>query len=73
MQALELSATVDGHRLVVQHPALPDHLETVRVIVLWETPGQAGRRLPPPSLAGMGVEKGDILSSASDEEWETLR
>jgi hypothetical protein len=72
MYALEVTASVEDHRLVIQDPALPDHLDMARVIVLWENPGETGKRTPPPGLAGMGIEKGDILSGPSEAEWEAL-
>ena len=52
---------IANHRLVIQDAALPAHAENARVIVLWESTRPAGRRSPPPALAGMGEEKGDIL------------
>jgi hypothetical protein len=72
MYALEVTASVEGHRLVVQNPALPDHLDIARVIVLWEAPSKTSRRSPPPGLAGIGVAKGDILTGPSEAEWEML-
>lgn len=63
MLALETTASIDDHRLVIQDSALPAHADHARVIVLWESIKPAGRRSPPLSLAGKGEEKGDILSS----------
>ena len=62
MLALETTASIDDHRLVIQNAALPAHAENARVIVMWEATKPAGRRMPPPALTGMGEEKGDILS-----------
>ncbi|MDO8811220.1 MAG: hypothetical protein Q7J38_04235 [Gallionella sp.] len=72
MLALETTASIADHRLVIQDAALPAHAERARVIVLWESTKPAGRRLPPPSLAGMGEEKGDILSGSPESDWEAL-
>ena len=46
MLALETTASIDGHRLVIQDGALPAHVERARVIVMWESTKPAGRRLP---------------------------
>ena len=62
MMALETTASIANHRLVIEDAALPDHAVRARVIVLWESAKPTGRRLPPPELAGMGEEKGDILN-----------
>jgi hypothetical protein len=62
MLALETTAKIDDHRLVVQSSALPAHAERARVIVMWEPSKPVGRCSPPPALAGMGEEKGDILN-----------
>jgi len=61
MLALEMTASIADHRLVIQDAALPAHAEHARVIVMWESTKPAGRRQPPPALAGMSEEKGDIL------------
>lgn len=42
-----------------------------RVIVLWESAKPAGRRTPPLLLAGMGEEKGDILTGPPASDWAT--
>jgi hypothetical protein len=72
MLALETTASITDHRLVIQNDALPAHADRARVIVLWESAKPAGRRSPPPSLAGMGEENGDILDSAPASDWEAL-
>lgn len=72
MLALETTAPIDDHRLVIQDAALPAHVEQARVIVMWESPKPAGRRSPPPALAGMGEEKGDILSGPPENDWDVL-
>ena len=71
MLALETTASIDGHRLVIQDAALPAHAEHARVIVMWESTKPAGRRSPPP-LAGMGEENGDILSGPRESDWDAL-
>ena len=70
--ALETTASISDHRLVVQNDALPVHADHARVIVLWESPVQAGRRSPPAELAGKGEEKGDILAGAPLTDWDVL-
>ena len=72
MQALETTTKIDGHRLVVQDAALPAHTESARIIVMWEVGKPAGRRVPPPALAGMGEERGAILSGSPESDWETI-
>lgn len=72
MLALETTATIDDHRLVIQDAALPAHVDRARVIVMWESAKQAGRRSPPAGLAGMGEERGDILSGPPESDWEAL-
>ncbi|MDR2213830.1 MAG: hypothetical protein LBE21_09435 [Pseudomonadales bacterium] len=72
MQALETIVKIDGHRFVVQDAALPAHVEHARVIVMWESTQPAGRRTPPPALAGMGEEQGDILSGPPQSDWDAL-
>ena len=72
MLALETTASIDGHRLVIQDAALPAHAERARVIVMWESTKPAGRRSPPPTLAGMGEEKGDILNASPESDWDAL-
>jgi len=72
MLALETTASIADHRLVIQDAALPAHAERARVIVLWESTKPAGRRSPPSSLAGMGEEKGDILNGSPESDWEAL-
>jgi len=63
MQALETTANISNHRLVVENATLPDHVERARVIILWDTTTpSAGPHTPPPALAGVGREKGDILA-----------
>jgi hypothetical protein len=56
------------HRLtiivVIEDSALPAHADHARVIVLWDSSKPAGRRSPPPALAGMCEENGDILNSS---------
>jgi len=72
MLALETTASIADHRLVIQDAALPAHAERARVIIMWESAKPTGRRSPPPVLAGMGEEKGDILSSAPESDWKAL-
>jgi hypothetical protein len=72
MQALETIAKIDGHRLVLQDKALPERVERARVIVMWESTKSAGRRIPPSALAGMGVEKGNILNGPPENDWDAL-
>ncbi len=72
MLALETTASIDGHRLVIQDAALPAHVERARVIVMWESTTPAGRRSPPPALACMGEEKGDIHSGPPESDWDAL-
>lgn len=72
MLALETTVSIDDHRLVIQDAALPAHAERARVIVMWESAKPSGRRSPPSALAGLGEEKGDILSSAPESDWEAL-
>ncbi|MBI3523718.1 MAG: hypothetical protein HY066_04205 [Betaproteobacteria bacterium] len=73
MLALETTASIADHRLVIQDAALPAHAEHARVIVLWESARKpAGRRSPPPALASMGEEKGNILSGPPESDWEAL-
>lgn len=69
MLALETTASIADHRLVIQDAALPAHAERARVIVLWESAKPAGRRSPPSALAGMGEERGDILSALPESDW----
>ena len=70
MLALETTAPITDHRLVIQDDALPAHADRARVIVLRESAKLVGRRSPPPSLAGMGEEKGDILTGPPTSDWE---
>jgi hypothetical protein len=72
MLAIEMTASIADHRLVLQDAALPAHVERARVIVMWESSKPAGRRQPPPALAGMGEENGDIFSGPSENDWEAL-
>lgn len=72
MLALETTASIEDHRLVIQEAALPVHAENARVIVMWESTRPTGRRSPPPVLAGMGEEKGDILNGPPASDWEAL-
>lgn len=72
MLALETTASIEDHRLVIQDAALPAHAESARVIVLWESTKPTGRRTPPPALAGLGEEKGDLLSGPPESDWEVL-
>lgn len=72
MLALETTASIEDHRLVIQDAALPAHAENARVIVLWESTKPTGRRTPPPALAGLGEEKGDLLSGPPESDWEVL-
>ncbi len=72
MLVLETTATIADHRLVIQDAALPAHAERARVIILWESSKPAGRRSPPPALAGMGEEKGNIFSGPPESDWEAL-
>lgn len=73
MQALEMAANISNHRLVIEDATLPLHAEHARVIVLWDaSPAPNARRLPPPALAGLGREKGDILAAAPESDWEVL-
>jgi len=71
MLALETTASIADHRLVIQDAALPAHAERAR-IVMWESAKTAGHRSPPPSLSGMGEEEGDILSGSPESDWEAL-
>jgi len=70
MLALETTATIADHRLVIQDAALPAHAEHARVIVMCESTNSVGRRSPPPALAGMGKEKGDIVNGPPERDWE---
>lgn len=72
MFALETTASIADHRLVIQDMALPAHSVCARVIVLWESVKPNTRRTPPPALLGMGIEQGDILSSVPDSDWDVL-
>jgi hypothetical protein len=63
MLAIETTVSIDNHRLVIQDKILPAYAEQARVIVMWNPSPVGGRRSPPPALAGMGEEKGDILNS----------
>jgi len=73
MQALEMTANIANHRLVVEDATLPLHAERARVIVLWDAPPASNaRRVPPPALAGLGQERGDILSAVPESDWEAL-
>ena len=72
MLALETTASIFDHRLVIQDEALPAHAERARVIILWESKKPVGRRSPPLSLAGMGKENGDILNGPQEGDWEVL-
>ncbi len=72
MLALETTASIEDHRLVIHDDALPLHADRARVIVLWEPHPPDERRVPPPALAGMGEEHGDILSSTPTSDWEVL-
>lgn len=72
MLALETIASIKDHRLIVEDVALPAFANRARVIVLWEAQKPAGRRSPPPSLAHMGEERGDIVGGATDSDWEAL-
>lgn len=66
------TASIDDYRLVIQDSALPAHADHARVIILWESNKPAEPRSSPPALAGMGTEKGDILSCPSESDWEVL-
>ena len=70
MLALETTALIDNHRLVIRDDALPAHAERARVIVMWESK-PAGRHAPPP-LAEMAEEKGDIINSVPPSDWDVL-
>ncbi|MDD2777244.1 MAG: hypothetical protein PHU06_14975 [Gallionella sp.] len=72
MLALETTASIANHRLVIQDMALPAHSVRARVIVLWESAKPSTRRTPPPALLGMGIEQGDILNGAPDTDWDVL-
>lgn len=72
MLAVEMIVPIANHRLVVQDDALPANAERARVIVMWDAVNKSGRRSPPLALAGVGEEKGDILSSAPTSDWEAL-
>ena len=72
MLALETTASIADHRLVIQDVALPAHAERARVFILWESTKPTERRSPPPALAGMGEEKGDILNGPPESNWEVL-
>jgi hypothetical protein len=72
MHVLEKTTTISDHRLVIEDAILPAHAEQARVIVLWETTKSAARRTPPPELAGMGEETGDILTGPPTVDWEAL-
>lgn len=72
MLVLETTASISDHRLVIEDQALPAQANRARVIVLWESASPKGRRQPPPSLAGMGEENGDILSGPPASDWEAL-
>jgi hypothetical protein len=72
MQALEITGSIVDHRLVIRDDALPTNAENARVIVLWDQVKPTGRRFPPPSLAGMGEEKGDILAGPPLADWDVL-
>ncbi len=72
MLALEMTVPIANHRLVVQDDALPANAESARVIIMWESAKPYGRRAPPPSLAGVGEEKGDIINSTPSGDWEAL-
>ena len=72
MQVLEKTTTITDHRLVIEDAILPAHAEHARVIVLWEAGKPAARRFPPPELAGMGEETGDILTGPPNVDWEAL-
>lgn len=67
MLAIETTASIADHRLVIQDAALPAHAERACVIVMWES-NPAGRRSPPPALARVGEEKGDILSGLPESD-----
>lgn len=72
MLALETTASIADHRLVIEDAALPAHAERARVIILWESTKPVGRHSPPSALAGMGEEKGDILNGPPESDWEAL-
>lgn len=73
MQTLDTVVSIEDHKLVLQDAALPRRAERARVIVIWEPAKQEGRRSPPPALAGLGEERGDILDSAPESDWDSLR
>lgn len=66
MLAIETTASIADRRLVIQDA------ERARVIVMWELAKPAGGRSPPPALACMGEEKGDILSGPPESDWKVL-
>ncbi|MDP2830057.1 MAG: hypothetical protein Q8O37_15805 [Sulfuricellaceae bacterium] len=72
MLALETTASIADHRLVIQDAALPAHAEHARVIILWDSNKPSGRRSPPPLLAGLGEEKGNIFSGSPENDWDAL-
>ena len=72
MQALETTTKIDCHSLVVYDAALPAHAESARIIVMWEVGKPPGRRVPPPTLAGMGEEKEGILGDSPESDWDGL-
>jgi len=72
MLPLETTASIVDSRLVIQDAALPAHAERARVILLWESTKPVGRRSPPPALAEMGEEKGNILSTLPGKRLERI-
>ncbi len=75
MYALETTADISNHKLVIENATLPTRATHARVIVLWDAPEcsvRNGHRVPPPALIGVGKEKGDIISSFPENNWEVL-
>lgn len=72
MLALERSVPINNHRIVLEDDALPVYSGQARVIVMWDALSASPRRAPPLALAGAGEEKGDIISSATTNDWEVL-
>jgi len=60
MNVFEAVAPIMNHRLALEDASLPMRAEQARVIVLWDDNQTIDRHVPPPALAGLGIEKADI-------------
>ncbi len=71
MQAQKITTCTDKYGRLVNLPTFKP-MQDVELIVLFpvqKNPSPLQKRRPPETLKGMLIEKGDILSSASHDDW----